>query len=599
MKIRNYIIGLGVMASTALSFPSCTDLSETVYDQVMSNNYYNTKQDVINAVFRPFEYLYCCIWMRHENEELPADQLITPTRGGSWWYDGGIWEMYHRHQYNDITLTNVNWSNEWGEFYIGIANCNFMLDELNRLDPASFDLTEEDFNNYKAQLRCLRCWAYLRLLNAYRNCILTTTSDQEVNMQPENRKQVAPQVLFDFIESELKDFCLEHLPSKTGQDGNSEMQGQFTKAAAASLLVRLYLNSEKWTGQEKWQECIDMAKRITSGEFGYYAIAENWYEPFDWNNETCNEVIFGFPGSYSTTSWHLNNQNKNRTIYGRALPYGCQFYLNIEEDGERNPRFALSPSYDNQRPRQLFTYQLGMPVQKFRKYDQYGHDKRLKQYKNLSNNTREGMFFLEGKIPSTAFPGGYAKNPQNQYELYLVDQVGLFNENAEQGYISNPAYQESKLGNGDFNSGLYCVKYPFYPFDGGYYIESDYTEIRLTEIIYSQAECLIRLGQADEAGRLLNSVRKRNYEDFNANVAYRPEGNVTLDMDEMLDEWGREFLAESRRRTDLIRFGKFQDAWWDKPQDADDHYEIYPLSQTQLEQNPYLKQNPGYPDIAR
>ena len=95
--------------------------------------------------------------------------------------------MYHRHQYNDITLTNVNWSNEWGEFYIGIANCNFMLDELNRLDPASFDLTEEDFNNYKAQLRCLRCWAYLRLLNAYRNCILTTTSDQEVNMQPENR----------------------------------------------------------------------------------------------------------------------------------------------------------------------------------------------------------------------------------------------------------------------------------------------------------------------------------------------------------------------------------------------------------------------------
>ena len=58
MKIRNYIIGLGVMASTALSFPSCTDLSETVYDQVMSNNYYNTKQDVINAVFRPFEYLY-------------------------------------------------------------------------------------------------------------------------------------------------------------------------------------------------------------------------------------------------------------------------------------------------------------------------------------------------------------------------------------------------------------------------------------------------------------------------------------------------------------------------------------------------------------
>lgn len=53
MKITRYIIGLGMMAGTVLGLPSCTDLSETVYDQVMSKNYYNTKQDVINAVFRP------------------------------------------------------------------------------------------------------------------------------------------------------------------------------------------------------------------------------------------------------------------------------------------------------------------------------------------------------------------------------------------------------------------------------------------------------------------------------------------------------------------------------------------------------------------
>lgn len=53
MKITKYIIGLGIMAGTVISLPSCTDLSETVYDQVMSQNYYNTKQDVINAVFRP------------------------------------------------------------------------------------------------------------------------------------------------------------------------------------------------------------------------------------------------------------------------------------------------------------------------------------------------------------------------------------------------------------------------------------------------------------------------------------------------------------------------------------------------------------------
>ena len=143
----------------------------------------------------------------------------------------------------------------------------------------------------------MRAYCYLRLLNSYRNCILTTTSDQAVNEQPENRKQVSPQVMFDFIESELRDVCLVALPSKIGQSGNGGQQGQFTKAGAAALLVRLYLNAEKWIGQPKWQECIDMCERITGGEFGYYAIADNWYEPFDWNNEMCNEVILGFPGS--------------------------------------------------------------------------------------------------------------------------------------------------------------------------------------------------------------------------------------------------------------------------------------------------------------
>ena len=96
------------------------------------------------------------------------------------------------------------------------------------------------------------------------------------------------------------------------------------------------------------------------------------------------------------------------------------------------------------------------------------------------------------------------------------------------------------------------MKYPFYPFDGGYFIESDYTEIRLAEIIYSQAECLLRLGQAGEAGKLLNSVRKRNYENFTADIAYHPEGNVVLDLKEMLDECEKKL---NLTKTEIISLG--------------------------------------------
>lgn len=73
-----------IAAVAALSLGSCTDLDENLYDQVGSENYYNTKNDVIRAVFRPFEHAFWSIGSRHVLNELTADQLITPTRD-----DGG------------------------------------------------------------------------------------------------------------------------------------------------------------------------------------------------------------------------------------------------------------------------------------------------------------------------------------------------------------------------------------------------------------------------------------------------------------------------------------------------------------------------------
>ena len=588
-KMKN-IIRFSALAAVIIGASACTDLSETVYDQVMSNNYYNTKADVIHAVFRPFEHVYWCEYDFYEHEELTGDHFITPTRG-TWWYDGGKWEILHRHNWSSIE-DSWNWTGEWNSCYTGIGQCNLVLDDLSRLNPSKFSLTDAEFEAFKGQLRTMRAYLYLRLLNCYRNCILTTTSDASVNNLPENRAQVTPEKLFEFIESELKE-GVSFLPAKVGTSGPGATQGSFTKGAAAALLVRLYLNAEKWIGVDHYDDCISWCRRIRGGEFGDYSLAENWWEPFDWNNENCNEVIFGFPGSYTTTSWHM--QNDRSTFYGRCLPYGCANYLGVEGNGERNPKYALSPSYDNQNPRQLFSYKLGMPSQKFQKY---AGDKRWVQYRNTSVNTREGMFFLEGKIPNSKTASGYAMNPDNQYVVYLRDQVGQFLNKGEEGVIVGPG-KESKLGNGDFNSCLFCVKYPFYSFTGGYYIESDLTLIRYTEIYYSEAEALLRTGNADEAGKLLNQVRKRNYTDFNSSIAYQPEGSVKLDLEEMLDEWGREFIQEGRRRTDLIRFGRFQEAWWDKPKDSDTHYEIFPISRQALEQNKYLKQNPGYEDINR
>ena len=76
MKILNHI---AATAMCSMALWGCTNLDETLYDQVGTQNYYNTKNDVIRAVFRPFEHAFWSIQSRHVLNELSADQLITPT----------------------------------------------------------------------------------------------------------------------------------------------------------------------------------------------------------------------------------------------------------------------------------------------------------------------------------------------------------------------------------------------------------------------------------------------------------------------------------------------------------------------------------------
>lgn len=578
---------------------SCTNLDENVYSKLMSANYYEKKSDVIKAVFRPFEHYFESVQRYVPMQELSADVFMTPQMDSYGWWDGGKWSQWHRHDWQDISgdLVESHIGDFWTNSYQGIAQCNLVLDDILRLDHDKFpDITEDEWGAFTAQLRAMRAYAYYKLLDMYRNCQLITSSNTAENEKPERKKQVEPQVLYDFIESELLD-CINLLPAKVGAGGPANHQGEFTKGAAATVLVKLYLNTEAWMGYKAYDKCLAMCNRILDGEFGTYTLAQNWWEPFDWDNENCTEVIFAFPASHGTTSWHM--QNNYRTIYGRGLPYNSQKYLEITEDGSRNPRWHLSPSFDNEKPRRPFTgapynYKLGCPTQKFEKYP---GDLRYKQYKNLTNNTREGMFFLEGYIIDK--DGNKAKAHAG-YDLYLLDQVGGFMTGAPTGDITDLSRKASTLFNGDMNSGLYCVKYPFYPYAGGYFMESDYTDMRLTEVVYAKAECLYRNGDKNGAGALLNSVRKRNYASFTSAIAYVGSngGTVQLTDQEFLDELMREFIFEGHRRDDLIRWNRFEEAWWDKPADSDKHKRIYPLSQSVLEHNRSLVQNPGYPGLA-
>ena len=535
--------------------------------------------DVIRATFRPFEHAFWSIQSRHVLNELPADQLITPTRDG-WWDDSGKWRRLHYHEWD--VEDGGDAQTEWNGCFQGIMQCNYVIEDLSKLSAERFGFSQAEFDNLSSQCRVLRAWFYLRLLDAFRNVPLAV-SYSDVSQNTES--QVEPKVIYDFIESELKE-CIPLLVSKDVLGSNANVQGQWTKAAAASLLVRLYLNSEVYIGEPKYTECAQVAQDILDGKYGQYEVADRWDAAFDWNNETCDEVIFGFPASAGYTYWQYQGDT-----YWWTTPARARYYLNDSKSkaGDHNTKYAASPSYAPNGT--LYNYELGMPIQKFRKY---ANDERLKLYRNLGNSKREGMFFF-GYLEYRDENGNTkrVKAPEVDYELYIRDAVGKFQGLAPDRWLTAGS---STLRDGDHNSGWHFAKYPFYSDDDPGQMESDYTEIRLPEIIYSLAECKLRAGKKEEAAELLNSVRRRNYPaDELQQVLYAPEGNATLNMNEMLDEWGREFFAESRRRIDLIRFGKFcTGTWWDKQPDADDHTKIFPIMRPILNSNHNLVQNPGY-----
>src|SRR5690606_25988780 len=124
---------------------------------------------------------------------------------------------------------------------------------------------------------------------------------------------------------------------------------------------------------------------------------------------------------------------------------------------------------------------------------------------------------------------------------------------------------EGSMAEGEENSGARFHKYKSGTLDDPNYQENDYIIYRLTEIYFNKAEALMRKNggtATSEAVDLINESRKRAFSDEDWPTARYTTASLT--MEELLEERGREFIFEGKRRTDIIRFGKFTNgSWWD------------------------------------
>ena len=153
----------------------------------------------------------------------------------------------------------------------------------------------------------------------------------------------------------------------------------------------------------------------------------------------------------------------------------------------------------------------------------------------------------------------------------------------------------------NFKYGYAIAKFNNFKCDGSKGSDNTFADshlfyMRVAEAYLTYAEALTRMSgnvAPAEAVAAINAIRGR------ANALQR--NRFTLD--QILDEWGREFYFEGRRRVDLIRFGKFggnTDYQWQwkggvyAGRDFEAFRNVFAIPTDDLIANSKLKQNPGY-----
>ena len=139
-----------------------------------------------------------------------------------------------------------------------------------------------------------------------------------------------------------------------------------------------------------------------------------------------------------------------------------------------------------------------------------------------------------------------------------------------------------ETGNNLEITGVRVIKYPI-DYNSGDNVNNDYVFYRYADVLLMKAEALLRSGNEGTARTIVNELRQK-----------RGVGALgTLTLDNLLDERGFELYWEGHRRQDLIRFGKFLNAYNEKPASGQERL-LFPIPNPALAVNPNLEQNPGY-----
>lgn len=539
---RKFIFSLLIAVG---AFISCTNLDQHIYSEVPEENFWQTPEQIQAGIAPAYQTLttFPGEWFIFLTETT-GGSLIMPTRGGDFYESGRYQELWKHtwgpdHQY--ILET-------WQRLYEGVGRVNQSLNSIDNLEskPAGIESSI-------AELKTLRAYYYYLLMDLYGNVPLVT----DFETPPDSVSNSSRKEVYEFLDDELR----QNIPLLS-DDTEAEMYGRINKWTGLSILAKLYMNSQVYIGEPRWQDVVNVTDSIINS--GKYSLMTNFFDNFSPNNgPESTENIFAIPfdqveipGNNWPTSLH----------YDSAITFGLS-------GNPWNGRSAVEKYYG------LFDTTSVYRREGPRKYRTY-------------NDQRAGQWVIGQQFSLRyPYPPDMDVLVEAEDSLKVQDsQTGLdLSFYAEVNTISS-AESSFRL------AGIRNIKY--FPEAGASptTISNDLILFRYSDILLMKAEAEARLGNTDVATSLINQIRERAYGDGNHNWS---ASDVT--MKNILDERARELSWEFWRRQDMIRFEIADDKPYftgarvpDKDPDPDDHYMLFPIPTDEMITNPNLTQNPGY-----
>lgn len=321
---------LSIFLSGILAFSSCSNLNEDFYSLIPQSQFGGTTEE-INSLIGPAygtlaNYVSNDYWM----QQVSTDEYMIPARGLDW-YSGGIYLRYHKHQWSANETPNC-WRFE------EVTTINKIIDMLDKT-TVKIDNKEQTY----AELRALRAFWYFTMLDNLGNVPIVTSFDGTL---PTNSTR---QEVYNFVESEL----LAVIDNLT-EEKSTKTYTKVTKWVAYTMLAKLYLNAEVYTGTPQWDKCITYCDKVIGS--GLYELEPNIFNNFKVQNEGSKENIWSIPYDANyfrgyfipyQMSWHYSNYLTFSVQFTSwngpcAVP---SFVKSFDPDDARLASFLIGPQY--------------------------------------------------------------------------------------------------------------------------------------------------------------------------------------------------------------------------------------------------------------